>query len=82
SKQKKRQENYMRYSIIAAFMFLIIICLIGCFIAINSRINELEYEIAQKEIIQNEEIEQVKKNQRITAQDVDFLEKLVVEGGK
>ena len=72
----------MRYSIIAAFMFLIIICLIGCFIAINSRINELEYEIAQKEIIQNEEIEQVKKNQRITAQDVDFLEKLVVEGGK
>lgn len=72
----------MRYSIIAAFMFLIIICLIGCFIAINSRINDLEYEIAQKEIIQNEEIEQVKKNQRITAQDVDFLEKLVVEGGK
>ena len=72
----------MRYSIIAAFMFLIIICLIGCFIAINSRINDLEYEIAQKEIIQNEEIEQVKKNQRITAQDVDFLEKLVIEGSE
>ena len=72
----------MKYPVIAAFMFLIIICLLGCFIAINSRINELEYELSQKEIIHNKEMEEVKKNQRITAQDVDFLEKLVVEGGK
>lgn len=72
----------MKYPVIAAFMFLIIICLIGCFIAIDSRINELEYELSQKEIIHNKEMEEVKKNQRITAQDVDFLEKLVVEGGK
>ena len=72
----------MAQKIIAFILFMIVICMAGLFVAMDSRINDLEYEIAQKEIIQNEEIEQVKKNQRITAQDVDFLEKIVVEGGK
>ena len=61
---------------------MIVLCMAGLFASMDSRINDLEYEIAQKEIIHSEEIEEVKKVQRITAQDVDYLEKLVIEGEK
>ena len=72
----------MAEKVIAVVVFMIVLCMAGLFASMDSRINDLEYEIAQKEIIHNEEMEEVKKVQRITAQDVDFLEKLVVEGGK
>ena len=72
----------MAEKVIAVVVFMIVLCMAGLFASMDSRINDLEYEIAQKEIIHNEEMEEVKKVQRITAQDVDFLERLVVEGGK
>ena len=72
----------MAEKVIAVVVFMIVLCMAGLFASMDSRINDLEYEIAQKEIIHNEEMEEVKKVQRITAQDVDFLEKLVIEGGK
>lgn len=72
----------MAEKVIAVVLFMIVLCMAGLFASMDSRINDLEYEIAQKEIIHSEEIEEVKKVQRITAQDVDYLEKLVIEGEK
>lgn len=71
--------------LMAVLMFIVVLCLSGIFISMNSRIAELEYEITQNEIRHCSEIEELRKNQRVTAQDVVFLENMlneISEGGK
>jgi len=64
---------------ILVLIFLVILASAGMCIAIDSKISELESEMAVRFYEQKVELEEVKKNQRITAQDVDFLEKMIKE---
>ena len=48
-------------------------------ITVDLRISEINRELEIKLSIQQAEIEEVKKSQRITAQDVDVLEKITRE---
>ena len=71
--------------LMAVLMFIVVLCLSGIFISMNSRIADLEYEILQNEIRHCSEIEELRKNQRVIAQDVVFLENMlneISEGGK
>ena len=45
----------------------------------NQKIDALEYELDCQKVVQELELEEVKKSQRITAQDVAVLEKIVKE---
>ena len=63
-------------------MLLIFVVSVGMYIAVDSKVKVLEYELEQQQIIHDKELEEIKKSQRITAQDVDFLEKLVIEGSE
>ena len=58
---------------------LMIMALIGMYISADSRMRSLEYELNQQRIIYEKELEEMRKKQRITAQDVDFLEKMIKE---
>ena len=53
--------------------------LIGMNVSLDYKMMELEYELEQTKLIHNKELEEMKKKQRITAQDVDFLEKMIKE---
>ena len=58
---------------------LMIMALIGMYISADSRMRSLEYELNQQRIIYEKELEEMRKKQRITAQDVDFSEKMIKE---
>ena len=63
-------------------VFLVLILLIvsllgGMFVTMNEKIRVLESELNYQKVVHEMEIEEVKKSQRITAQDVDFLEKMI-----
>lgn len=60
-------------------ILLVVISFVGAFVMVDTKIKLLEEEIQQKEIMHKHELEEIKKKQRITAQDVDFLEKIIKE---
>lgn len=63
-------------------LFLVLFILMafgGMFIAIDTKIKSIEQEFESRLLIQKAELEEMKKAQRITAQDVDFLEKMIKE---
>lgn len=65
-------------------VFLVLILLVaallgGMFVTMNEKIRMLESELNYQKVVHEIELEEVKKNQRITAQDVDILEKIVKE---
>ena len=65
-------------------VFLVLILLIvalmgGMFVMTNEKIRVLENELNCQKVVHEIELEEVKKKQRITAQDVDFLEKMIKE---
>ena len=70
----------MVQKIILFFIFLIFLVFIAIAIAIDNRISTVDYEMQQQIEIQRQEIEELKKNQRIATQDIQFLENLVVKG--
>lgn len=67
---------------ITAMLFLLLLVLLstaGMIIAIDTRLSEVNRELETRLSIQQEEIEQLQKNQRITAQDVQLIEKRMEE---
>ena len=67
---------------ITVMLFLILLVLVatsGMTIAVDARLSEVNRELEIKLSIQQEEIERLQKSQRVTAQDVDFLEKMIKE---
>ena len=60
-------------------VLLVVMSYVGVFVMVDTKIKSLEEEIQQKEIMHKYELEEIKKKQRITAQDVDFLEKIIKE---
>ena len=60
-------------------ILLVVMSFIGAFVMVDAKIKLLEEEMQQKEMIHKYELEEIKKKQRITAQDVDFLEKIIKE---
>ena len=71
----------MAQKIIICLMLVLLVLLasVGMCIAIDSRVSELEHEMVARFNIQNSELEEMKKKQRITAQDVQILEKKMEE---
>ena len=68
----------MAEKIMVFLSFIIIVFFIGSAIWTANRFNEIEKLISLERV----EINEIKKKQRLTAQDVDFLEKLVIEGSE
>lgn len=60
-------------------VLLVVMSYVGVFVMVDAKIKSLEEEIQQKEIMHKYELEEIKKKQRITAQYVDFLEKIIKE---
>lgn len=60
-------------------ILLVVMSFIGAFVMVDAKIKLLEEEMQQKEMMHKYELEEIKKKQRITAQDVDFLEKIIKE---
>ena len=58
-------------------ILLLFLALIGMIITVDFRVSEINRELEIKLSIQQEEIEEIQKKQRLTAQDVDFLEKMI-----
>lgn len=71
----------MAQKIIICLMLVLLVLLasVGMCIAIDNRVSELEYEMVARFNMQNSELEEMKKKQRITAQDVMILEKRMEE---
>ena len=63
-----------RYAI--AVSLLLLIALFSCFI----RQELINNELRQQNALQKAEITELQKKQRLTAQDVGFLEQLIIEG--
>lgn len=65
-----------------AILFLVLFVLLaitGMIIAVDLRLSEINRELEIKITVQQAELEEIKKKQRITAQDVYFLEKRMEE---
>lgn len=69
----------MLEKVASILVLLMIMALIGMYISADSRMRSLEYELNQQKIMHEMELEEMRKKQRITAQDVDFLEKMIKE---
>ena len=65
--------------IILFLILLLLLTTVGLLIRVDSRVSEVNRELEIKISAQQSEIEQLQKKQRITAQDVDFLERLVLD---
>jgi uncharacterized membrane protein YqgA involved in biofilm formation len=64
-------------------ILLLAVGVVGVCVNLETRIKDLEYEIKQQEIMRITDMEEMKRKQRLTSQDVQFLEDLVLErGGK
>ena len=66
----------MAEKIMVFLTFLLIVLVIGTTVWVESRFQKIENTLA----LERAEMDEMKKKQRITAQDVKFLEYLVVEG--
>ena len=64
------------------FIFMTLVCELALFFVHEHDMKETNYELQQKIETQNYEIEQLKKKQRITSQDVDFIQRLIIEGAE
>lgn len=65
-----------RYAI--ALALLLIFAMFGCVI----RQELINTQLKQQNALQKAEIDELKKKQRLTAQDVGFLEHLIIEGNE
>lgn len=65
--------------IILVLILLVVALMGGMFVMMNEKINVLENELNYQKTVYDLELEEMKKKQRITAQDVDFLEKMIKE---
>ena len=70
----------MTERILIVLTFLMIIFFIGAFVCVKTKLDQVENRLA----LERAEIEEMKKNQRLTSQDVMFLEDMLQEvaGGK
>ena len=64
---------------ILVLALLILLSSVGMALAIDSRVTEVEVQMATRFYEQKQELEEIKKKQRITAQDVMILEKKMEE---
>lgn len=58
----------------------LILLLCGAFIGFEIRQGLINQELKQQNALQKAQIEELEKKVRLTAQDVGFLEQLVIEG--
>ena len=68
----------MAEKIVVVLTFLLTVFLIGSAIWFENRVRTVENKIA----LERAEIEEMKKQQRITSADVDFIQMLIIEGGE
>ena len=68
----------MAEKILIILTFLLITFYIGTFVFMKNKMDAIENRFA----IERAEIEEMKKNQRVTAQDVMFLEDMLTEISK
>ncbi|SEP81895.1 hypothetical protein SAMN04487977_101519 [Treponema bryantii] len=66
----------MAEKVMIVLTFLLITFFVGTFICVKNRLDEIENRLA----LERAEIEEMQKKQRLTAQDVKFIEYLVLEG--
>ena len=56
--------------------FLLLLAIVGMFISLDNRITDVYKELKIELHEQQIELDDVQKKQRITSQDIDFLEKM------
>ena len=57
-----------------------LLCQLALFVVLDNNHKIVVSELQAKIDAQDFEIEQLKKKQRITSQDVDFIQRLIIEG--
>ena len=65
--------------VVAVLVFMFFMAIVGMIVTIDSRIKVIEYEMKQQEIINSKKVEEMQKSQRLTEQDVIFLEDMIKE---